>query len=106
MDDHDPEGAVGVNGDNLPVASKTYPVSAARAPVREVLMSEHEKALLEEVDRVKASYCSRFVWFLVCSQAVSCAQSEKHGIERPKSSFLRSGHSGVSRPKAARKINP
>lgn len=61
----DPEGgAVGVsanvnvnlNGDNPTVASKTFPVTASRAPVHELLMSELENALREEVDRVKVSF--------------------------------------------------
>lgn len=63
QDQDDPEGAGGVNsngniGDNghLCVASKTFPVTASRAPVHELLMSELENALREEVDRVKASF--------------------------------------------------
>lgn len=56
QDQDDPEGAVGVNGDSVTVANKTFPVTASRAPVHELLLSEHENALREEVDRVKASF--------------------------------------------------
>eukprot|EP00752_Nemacystus_decipiens_P001741 g1684.t1 len=57
QDRDDPEGAGGVrfssNGENGPVAIKTFPVAASRAPVHELLMSELEIALREEIGRVK-----------------------------------------------------
>lgn len=55
--DHSEEGlGVNVNGESIPVASRTFPVTASRVPVHKLLVSEHENALREEVDRVKVSF--------------------------------------------------
>lgn len=54
----DPEEAVGTIGDTsyrTGGASRTFPVVAGRAPIRTMLLSEHERALHEAIDRVKVS---------------------------------------------------
>lgn len=78
QDQDDPEGAVGVHGDNPSVASRIFPVTASRAPVRELLILEHDYALREEVDRVKASFWCGFGAFLVSGYYTSRAAGSKN----------------------------
>lgn len=58
----EPDIAVGGQGANINLgggggrdARKTFPVSAGRMPVHEVLLSEEENASREGIDRVKVS---------------------------------------------------
>ncbi len=58
----DPEGELGVISDTAaPTASKIFPVHAGRAPVDEILLSEHEIALREGLDRVKVRKAELFM---------------------------------------------